>query len=617
MIGSFPGSLHNHSEYSNLRLRDAIVRPKELIDYAIELGHSVVAFTEHETISNAIKIEKYYKKIKKDLPDFKVILGNEIYLCRDGLTAENFDRTTDRYWHFILLAKDAKGHQQIRELSTRAWMRSYVTQGKMRRVPTYYQDLIDIIGAEPGHVVGSTACLGGFLDTKLLQWVRSGRPDQLYQQIIGWVRSMEGIFGKGNFYLEMQPSANDEQECANKELFNLSEITGVPYIITTDTHYLKKADAPIHKAFLNSQDGDREVDSFYATTYLMNTDELESYFQYFTELQLNTAYSNIEKIKDMCEDFSLLKELKIPSLDWGDTPSYDLEVQLAWAQRIPWLKKFIDSDFVGDRVMVNLIIAKLLGDTRLQNQESYDALNNNLEMTWVSSEVNKAHWSAYFLNLRGILDTCWDAGSLVGPGRGSGVGFYLLYILDLIQINPLWETTNTYSWRFLNPDRVSVLDIDTDIEGGKRAQVLAALRQRYGQDRVSNVVTFGTEGSKSAIQTAARGLGIDNDVSLYISSLIPADRGKTRTLKQCYYGDAEEGFLSIPLFVQQMNQYPELWEVAQKVEGLVCRVGEHAGGVIFVDEDFTNSTGLMKVPNGDTVTQFDLHDCEDASQPIG
>ena len=609
----YPGSLHNHTEYSNLRLRDAIVRPKELIDYAIELGHSVVAFTEHETISNAIKIEKYYKKIKKDHPDFKVILGNEIYLCRDGLTAENFDRTTDRYWHFILLAKDAKGHQQIRELSTRAWMRSYVTQGKMRRVPTYYQDLIDIIGAEPGHVIGSTACLGGFLDTKLLQWVRSGRPDQLYQQIIGWVRGMEGIFGEGNFYLEMQPAANDEQECANKELFNLSQITGVPYIITTDTHYLKKVDAPIHKAFLNSQDGDREVDSFYATTYLMSTDELESYFQYFSKIQLATAYENIEKIKGMCEDFSLLKELKIPSLDWGHVPQVSSMEYRYWQQKIPWLSKFISSDFYGDRVMADLIITKLVNDKRLQYQESYDALNNNLEMTWVSSEVNKAHWSAYFLNLRGILDTCWEAGSLVGPGRGSGVGFYLLYILDLIQINPLWETTNTYSWRFLNPDRVSVLDIDTDIEGGKRAQVLAALRQKYGQNRVSNVVTFGTEGSKSAIQTAARGLGIDNDVSLYISSLIPADRGKIRTLSQCYYGDAEEGFAPIPLFIQQMNQYPELWEVAQKVEGLVCRVGEHAGGVIFVDEEFTNSTGLMKVPNGDTVTQFDLHDCEDAS----
>ena len=91
-------------------------------------------------------------------------------------------------------------------------------------------------------------------------------------------------------------------------------------------------------------------------------------------------------------------------------------------------------------------------------KESYDEINDNLRITWVSSEVNKAHWSAYFLNLQKIIDRCWESGTVVGPGRGSGVGFYLLYILDIIQINPLWETTRTFSWRFLNPDRVSVLD---------------------------------------------------------------------------------------------------------------------------------------------------------------
>lgn len=139
------------------------------------------------------------------------------------------------------------------------------------------------------------------------------------------------------------------------------------------------------------------------------------------------------------------------------------------------------------------------------------------------------------------------------------------------------------------------------------------MRNYYGEERVANVITFGTEGSKSAIQTAARGLGLDNDISLYISSLIPSDRGKVRTLSQCYYGDKENDFAPIPLFVQQMKEYPELWEVAKKIEGLVCRTGEHAGGIIFVDEEFTNSTALMRVPNGDIVTQFDLHDCEDCS----
>ncbi len=615
---SFPGGLHNHSEYSNLRLRDSINKVDEMIDYAISIGHEVIAITEHESISNAIKVENYYNKIKKDHPNFKVIFGNEIYLCRDGLNGQNFSKEDgDKYFHFILLAKDAIGHKQIRELSTRAWNRSYMT-GKMRRVPTYYQDLIDIIGAAPGHVIGSTACLGGFLGTKLVQMrdMENVNEQKLFHGKIGmWLMQMESIFGKGNFFLEMQPSPDKDQIYVNKQILELSKQVDIPYIITTDSHYLNKPDAPIHEAFLNSQEGDREVASFYQTTYLMDTEELEGFMnEYMKEEDFQEAYQNILNIKNMCEDFSFKKDLKIPSLEWRKPSREYSPWEVFWYfDQMPWLKNFYESEFEGDKRMVHLIIDKLKSDERLQNKETYAELNKNLEITWVSSEVNKAHWSAYFLNLQKTLDVCWEAGTLVGPGRGSGVGFLLLYILDIIQINPMWETTKTFAWRFLNPDRVSVLDIDTDIEGGRRALVLQKLREYYGQDRVANVVTFGTEGSKSAIQTAARGLGIDNDISLYISSLIPADRGKIRTLHQCYYGDVENDFKPIPLFIQQMKEYPELWKVAQKIEGIVCRVGEHAGGIIFVDEPFTESTALMKVPNGDTVTQFDLHDCEAAS----
>lgn len=613
----YPGGLHNHSEYSNLRLRDAIGKINELIDYAISLGHEVIAFTEHETISNAIKIENYYNKIKKEHPNFKVIFGNEIYLCRDGLNGQNFSKDNgDKYFHFILLAKDAIGHKQIRELSTRAWMRSYKT-GKMRRVPTYYQDVIDIIGTNPGHVIGSTACLGGFLPTKLLQ-LRT-LPEEWQSDFIikieNWIKQMGGIFGKENFFLEMQPSPNKEQIYVNQQLLKLSKKLNIPYIITTDSHYINKEDAPIHKAFLNSQDGEREVDSFYQTTYIMNTEELESFMnEYFTEEDFQTAYQNILKIKEMCQDFSFKKSLNIPSLIWNRPSTESATLVKKYYNKIPYLKTFMESTFKGDSIMARLLVDKIESDNRLQNEETYKELNGNLETTWISSEVNKAHWSAYFLNLQKTLEICWEAGTLVGPGRGSGVGFLLLYLLDIIQINPMWETTKTYPWRFLNPDRVSVLDIDTDIEGGRRAQVLQKLREYYGEDRVSNVATFGTEGSKSAIQTAARGLGMDNDIALYISSLIPADRGQVRTLSQCYYGDVENDFKPIPLFVQQMNEYPELWKVAKRIEGIICRIGEHAGGVIFVDEPFIESTALMKVPNGDTVTQFDLHDCEAASQ---
>ena len=195
----YPGGLHNHSQYSNLRLRDSINRETDMIDYAIELGHQGIAITEHDTIANAVKVEKYYKKIKEKHPDFKVILGNEIYLCRDGLTKETFVRGADDYYHFILLATNSQGHQQIRELSTRAWKRSYKT-GKMRRVPTYYQDIIEVIGNNKGNVIASTACLGGFLGTKLLEF-QEKQDMEFYEKIKTWLRSMEGIFGKGYFYL--------------------------------------------------------------------------------------------------------------------------------------------------------------------------------------------------------------------------------------------------------------------------------------------------------------------------------------------------------------------------------------------------------------------------------
>ena len=605
----FPGSVHNHTDYSNLRLRDAIIKVEDLLWYAAELGHEVVGITEHESLSNHVKAEKIYKKVKQKYPNFKLIRGNEIYLCRNGLNANNFNRDYDRYYHCVLLAKDAIGHKQIREISTRAWRRSYMARG-MRRVPTYYQDLIDIIGENRGHVIGTTACLGGALPTQLLRHRESGS-QELYEKIIAWCEQMEWIFGPGNFYLELQPAANRDQRYVNRALIDIANTYHFPYIITTDSHYLKKEDKPIHKAYLNSQNGDREVDDFYATTYMMNTEELES-FMGLTREELTEAYNNIHHIKEMCEDYSLMKPLKIPQLPWSDplgTPA-----PYKWFDKIPYMKTFMESDYVGDHHLCDAISLALSKDEKLQTQNIYDAINECLEMTWISSEVNKTHWSAYYLNLQKIIEECWNAGTLVGCGRGSGVGFILLYLLGITQINPKWETTVTHPWRFLNPDRVSVLDVDVDIEGGRRKQVLDHLRKVYGDDRVANVATFGTEKSKSAILTACRGLGIDVDIAQYLASMIASDRGMLRTLDQTFYGDEENDFAPNKQFVYEMTEnYPEVWQVAKKIEGLVCRLGEHAGGVIFVDEDFENSTALMRAPNGDIMTQFDLHDCEDCS----
>ena len=607
---TYPGSLHGHTQYSNIRLRDCIIKENEALEYAKQLNHAVVGFTEHDFTGGWLKAFKLQEKY----PDIKIILGNEIYLCRNGLNASNYNRENDRYYHFILLAKDTIGLKQIREISTRAWMRSYMARG-MRRVPTYYQDLFDIIGANPGHVIGSTACLGGALPTQLLRY-RDTRNAELGRKIGIWIDQMDKLFGRGNFYLEMQPSRNNDQIYVNKQLLELSGITGIPYIITTDSHYLKREDRVVHKAYLNAQNGDREVDDFYATTYMMGTEELESYFSYFSSDVIQEAYQNILKIRDSIEDYSLLRPLNIPNLKWKEIEEvylFPITADDFYTVNIPMLRTFWNSEYVADKYLAQAVINGIKKHPDLQCKEAYDEINACLEDTWVSSNVNNARWSAYYLNLQNIIDICWEAGSLVGPGRGSGVGFILLYCLDITQINPLRENTRTFRWRFLNPDRVSVLDVDFDIEGGRRAQVLNAFRKYYGEDRVANVATFRTEKSKSAILTAARGLGIDVDIAQYIASLIPADRGMLRTLSQCYYGDEENDFNPIKQFIIEMNNYPELWNVAQKIEGLICGSGIHAGGVIFVDEPFTESTALMRAPDGTICTQFELHDCEAVS----
>ena len=434
----------NHSDYSNIRLRDCINKLDDLFDYAGQLGHKVVALTDHESISGWVKAEKAAKKLKEKYPELKVVLGNEIYLCRNGLNAQNYNREVDRYYHFCLYARDQEGLKQIREISTRAWMRSYMARG-MRRVPTYYQDLFDIIGKNPGHVIGSTACLGGALPTQIL---RAQSNPNLLPKIDMWIQQMDKLFGHGNFYFEMQPSKNKDQILVNKTLLKYSIYFDIPYIITTDSHYLRKEDRVVHKAYLNAQNGDREVDDFYATTYMMDTKELESYFSYFDEAALQQAYENILKIRDSIEDFSLLRPLKIPNLKWKEhDPLMGYKERLYLYEKIPMLETFLHSEYESDQRLVEAILCGIEKHKDLQCKGAYDEINACLEDTWVSSNVNNARWSAYYLNLQNIIDICWEAGSLVGPGRGSGVGFILLYCLDITQINPLRETTRCFRWR--------------------------------------------------------------------------------------------------------------------------------------------------------------------------
>ena len=258
-------SLHNHTEYSNLRLLDCINKVEDLIKRAYELGLNGVAITDHEALSAHIKALKFYKQQCKDderWNNFKLILGNEIYLCRNGLNGESYQKG-EKFPHFILLAKDAEGHKQLRELSTRAWKHSFTMF--MTRVPTYYQDIEEVISKNPEHIIASSACIGG--------WLGICKMNGMEEEARRFIKWCKGIF-KDDFYLELQPARYQEQIDYNKWLLFLAKDTDTKCIITTDSHYLKAEDREVHSSFLNSKDGDRETAEFYQYTYMMSADEI-------------------------------------------------------------------------------------------------------------------------------------------------------------------------------------------------------------------------------------------------------------------------------------------------------------------------------------------------------
>ena len=607
-------SLHNHTEASNARLIDSITKIEDLIQYAFDIGLKGVAITDHETVKAHVRASKYIKKQRekdKRWENFKLIYGNEIYLCRNNLTKENYNKEKDYFFHFILLALDEEGHKLIRKLSTRAYEHSFM-RGKMLSVPTYYRDLEEIIKPNQGHIIASSACIGSFMGRSILD----NKPDDF---LIEWIDYIQSIFGKENFFLELQPSFNEEQIKVNKKLIELSKLLNIPAIVTTDSHYLSKEDRSIHKAYLNSKEGEREVDAFYASAYMMDNKEIHSYMDDSLGKEIvNSLLENTNLIGERVSQFYIEKPFKLPYLPSNEDKELakNTNFDRLTNEKNPQIwDNFINSKEDADRVFIHRILNKCHSNPEeFESEKSIDRIEIELQTVWDASKKQNIVWSKYFLQVADYIDIAWNEGdTLVGAGRGSGVGFYLNYLLDIIQINPLKEKVPLFFWRFLNPERASILDVDTDIQSNRRNKVIKALQNRYGEKRVIRVMTERTEASKSAILTAARGLGIDVDIAQYIASLIESDRGKQRSLHDTYYGNEEEGFAPNKTFQEEMNKYPELWKVAQKIEGLACGCGIHAGGVIIVDEDITNTNSLIKINSGEWATAWDLHESEEAA----
>lgn len=460
-LGETWSELHAHSDYSNLNLIDCINKIEDLIQYSFDLGLHGLAITDHEALCGHIKARDFIEskrksnneELAKKWKDFKLILGNEIYLCRNGLTEVTYTPNKDKFYHFILLAKDEIGHQQLQELSSRAWERSWMKF--IRRRPTYYSDIEEVVGSNPGHIIASTACRGGFLGTTILKYGADGRNKKNYQsEIIKFLDWCVEVFGKDNIFLEMQPSNEEEQIFVNTEIKKIADVMELPIIITTDAHYLSKEDREIHKAYLNSKEGDREVDSFYASTYVMSAQEIHEYMDDSIGASSVSEYlANTNTIADMCEDYSLEKPIIVPYIPLNDYEYLikDRNYNISnYYIDIPSLKLFTESQYISDNHLAFRVVDAINSDKfYTQDGKSKDRLERievELNTLWNSSEKQDIRWSAYLLQESDYVKIFWED-SLVGPGRGSGVSFYLNYLLDICQIDPTREKAPVKYWR--------------------------------------------------------------------------------------------------------------------------------------------------------------------------
>lgn len=600
---------------------DCINKEDALIDYAIELGLCGLAITDHESLGGHIKALQYYKKLqekaKEDINkddqkkkewankvlNFKLALGNEIYLCRDDLNKNNYIKGEDGFFHFILVAKDKIGHKQLRELSSRAWNHTF--RQFMERVPTYYRDIEEIVCSNKGHLIATTACLGGQFPKLLMEAIEKNNFSKV-DNFMNWCRE---IF-EDDFYIEIQPGLSDDQVSFNSAAITYANQRGFKYVVSTDTHYLKETDRPVHKSFLNSGDGDREVDDFYAYTYMMDYDEIiQKLTTHMSKEMAIEALENTKEIYSKIEFYDLAHKQVIPRVPyhWDNICRFE-----SAPSQYPYIEKFENSPYEDDRFFICSILTKA-NQLGILDEIHWQRIEDECGEIWEVSEKIEERLSAYFLTIQKVVDIGWNEGdTLMGPWRGSAGALLTAYLLDITQRDPLESPIELPYWRCISRGRAELADFDLDSQASKRERFIAAIKTFFESigGQVISVCTYGTETSKAALLTAARGLGYEPELGTYLSSLIPIDRGFVRTLSQCYYGDEEKGYKPIKQFITEMNIHKDIWEVARGIEGLISRRGIHAAGILITNNKFTEFNATMRSPKGVLTSQWELHDSE-------
>jgi DNA polymerase-3 subunit alpha len=533
--------LHVHSHYS---LLDGLAKIDELLDRAKELGMDSLALTDHGVLYGAVE---FFIKAKER--GIKPIIGCEMYVAPGGLQSKNnttIDKTRN---HLILLVKNEIGYKNLMKLISIAHLEGF-----------YYKPRIDheTLRKYSDGLFALSACIEGEVASNIV----NGKYDEAKKI----AEEYEEIFGQGNFFLEIQDHPDfKNQQIANEGLIKLSKETNIPIVATCDIHYVNKDDATAQDILLCIQTNRKVFEKNRMTMMdfdlsLRAPEEMEKSFKHIPE-----ALENTRIIADQCNFQIKLGETQLPHFEVPE--GFDPK---------SYLRK--------------------LSDEGLQKRFGSDISSLQTDrMDYELSVIEKTGFASYFLIVQDFVNWAKNQGIIVGPGRGSAAGSFISYLIGITNIDPI--KYNLLFERFLNPERISMPDVDMDFADDRRDEVLNYVRKKYGDDHVAQIITFGTMAARAAIRDTGRALGYPYEICDKTAKMIPMFSS---------IEDAVDQVVELREACQKDPAIKKLIDSAKKLEGVARHASMHACGVVITKNPVTEYSPLQRIIGKEegTVTQY-------------
>jgi DNA polymerase-3 subunit alpha len=540
--------LHLHTQYS---LLDGAIRLDHLFPKVLERGMKSVAITDHGNLFGALD---FYQRAKAH--GVKPIFGCETYVAPD-----RHDKTERRSNHLILLAKNDVGWKNLSFLNSMGYLEGF-----------YYNPRIDkpLLRKHAEGLIGLSACLGGEVAQTLMR-----RGPEAAENA---AREFEDIFGKGNFFLEMQPNGLEEQEEVNGKLQELSKKTSIPLVATNDCHYLNQTDARAHEILMCVQQkktihDDKRLHHRNDAFFVKTPAEMEAYFKHIPE-----ALENAARIGELCKVDFKLGETFLPKFQVPDGMTAESYLQAVSEDGLK--KRIEEAHRRGEKVDGDAYAARLA-----------------LEL----GVIQKMQFAGYFLIVWDFIRYAKEHNIPVGPGRGSGAGSLVAYSMRITDIDPI--ANKLLFERFLNPERISMPDFDVDFCMNRRDEVISYVTDKYGKDNVGQIVTMHQIKARSGVRDIARAMAIPFAEADKVAKFVPEPiQGKSPPI-----AEAIEKEPRLKALYDESPIYRELLDVAKGLEGLNRHAGKHAAGVVIGDKPLWEYVPCFR-PAGDEagiVTQYD------------